>query len=113
MRRKQLMMFLMLLTFVLACLISASAYSGEHPWDADKGSGGGGSNGIPGPTAPTDPDPGAGVVASASHPQPSQGFDVRSVWFFRLSYYTTRFFMPGNTVTNTPKVMNLKRDAAR
>ncbi len=113
MRCKKLTMFLMLLTFALACLISASAYSGEHPWDADKGNGGGGSSGIPGPTTPTQPDPGAGVVAGVSHPQPSQGWDLRSILFFRVSFYATRLFMPGNTETNTPKVMKLKWDTAR
>ncbi|HVP06946.1 MAG TPA: hypothetical protein VMS71_03815 [Candidatus Acidoferrum sp.] len=113
MRCKKLTMFLMLLTFALACLISASVYSGEHPWDADKGNGGGGSSGLPGPTDPTQPDPGAGVVASAWHPQPGQGADMRSVLIFRVSYYVTRLFMPGTTVTTSPKQMNLKRDAAR
>lgn len=45
MRDAKLLSGILLIAFVIACVLSAPAFSGEHPWDSDGTKPGGGTNG--------------------------------------------------------------------
>jgi hypothetical protein len=114
MKRKKLTVFLVLLALAFICLFSATLFAGEHPWDADKGGGSGGSNGIPGGGTISPGDTTHAVTAAANaNRYVTPPLDIRSLIVFKVSYYTAKFFESRTTSLKSTKTSNRAAETAR
>jgi hypothetical protein len=93
MQGKKVTAFMMLLALAVACFISATAFSGEHPWDSE-GRGGSGSNGGGGIIGGSYPEIPADSTTQVTTGAPSvrPPMDTWSTLVFHLSYQTVRMF---------------------
>lgn len=91
MKDRKITAFLMLLALAVACFISASAFSGEHPWDSEGKGGSGSTGGISGggllpPTNPLDSTAASITAVGGARP----AMDVWSRMVFEVSYRVVR-----------------------
>jgi hypothetical protein len=88
MKRSKLLLALTMMLVLIACLLSVPVLSGENPWDADGGYGGG--TGSPMDSVKND----AGMTASTPAVQsPAEPNDDLPGWFSRTTIKMSAFIM--------------------
>lgn len=92
MKGKKVTALVMLLALAVACFISATAFTGEHPWDSEGNNGGGsGSSGggiIGGGLIPVDPADSTSSALKAAAARPPM--EVWTGLVFQISYYSVK-----------------------